>query len=274
MKVGDSIVQRIQMAIKEADALIVVLSQASVESEWCKKELTAGLVRELEEKRVVVLPILLEDCEIPIFLKDKLYADFRSDFQEGLRTTLEAIASVTSDTLGRIEQPESCIDFGLDWNLDSGLYHLRITLLEHAEKHRYSVITEINIDANEAATERYIEWEKRGLDWYARLVVMSMIASIEPQTERYLYLEDNFPKSRGYIVSDTKRGIEYKVNVSSRRLGEDAGKDVFVDWGSQLDRLIENFATKLKEAPEEIKLRVAKGIKEITLGDDQFPLQN
>jgi len=165
LKVGDSIVQRIQSAIQEADALIVILSQASVESEWCKKELTAGLVRELEEKRVVVLPALLEDCEIPIFLKDKLYADFRRDFQDGLRTTLEAIASVTSDTLGQIKQPESYIDFGLDWNLDSGLYHLRITFLEHAEKYRYSVITEINIDANKATTERYIEWEKRGLDW-------------------------------------------------------------------------------------------------------------
>jgi len=100
---------------------------------------------------------------------------------------------------------------------------------------------------------------------------MSMVASIEPQTERHLYLEDNFPKSRGYTVSDTRRGIEYKLNVSSRRLGEDTGKDVFVDWGSQLDRLIENFAANLKNAPKEMKLQVAKAIKEITLGHDRFP---
>ena len=53
-----------------------------------------------------------------------------------------------------IWQAEAYIDFGLDWNLDSGLYHLRITFLEHAEKYNYSVITEINIDANEAATAR------------------------------------------------------------------------------------------------------------------------
>ena len=187
LKVGDSIIQRIQSAITEADALIVVLSKAAVESEWCKKELSAGLIRELEEKRVVVLPVLLEECEIPLFLKDKLYADFRLEFGEGLRTTLEAIASVTSDSLGQIIQAKSNVDFGIDWNFDENLYHLRITLLEQYEEYHYSVITEINIEANEVATKRYMEWDKRGLGWYARLVVMSMVASIEPKKERYIY---------------------------------------------------------------------------------------
>lgn len=271
LKVGDSIIQRIQSAIKEADALIVVLSKAAVESEWCKKELTAGLVRELEEKRVVVLPVLLEECDIPLFLKDKLYADFRHEFGDGLRTTLEAIASVTSDTLGQVRQAKSYVDFGLDWNFDSDLYHLRITLLEHYEEYNYSVITEINIEANEVATKRYIEWEERGLGWYARLVVMSMIASIEPKNERYIYLEDNFPKSRGYGIRDDKMGIEYNVHVSSRRLGEDTGQDVYIDWGSQLDSILEHFGSRLRQAPPEIKLEIAKALKEITLGNKRPP---
>src|SRR6266849_3850548 len=50
LNVGDSLIQRIQQAIQESSALLVVLSKASVKSEWCKKELSAGLVRELEEK--------------------------------------------------------------------------------------------------------------------------------------------------------------------------------------------------------------------------------
>jgi hypothetical protein len=72
LHVGDSLIKRIQDAIAGASALLVVLSKASVKSEWCKKELSAGLVRELEEKRVVVLPVLKEDCEVPLFLRDKL----------------------------------------------------------------------------------------------------------------------------------------------------------------------------------------------------------
>lgn len=33
---------------------------------------------EINTKTVKALPILYQDCEIPGFLKDKLYADFRS----------------------------------------------------------------------------------------------------------------------------------------------------------------------------------------------------
>ncbi len=42
LNVGDSIVQRVQDAITDSDALLVVLSKASVNSEWCKKELNTG----------------------------------------------------------------------------------------------------------------------------------------------------------------------------------------------------------------------------------------
>ena len=270
LKVGDSIVQRVQSAIKEADALLVVLSKASVESEWCNKEITAGLVRELEEKRVVILPVLLEDCEIPLFLRDKLYADFRADFEDGFRVTLEAIAGAISDTLGHIKKPESYVDFGVDWNLAAGLYHLRVTFVERSDKDQYSIITEINIDANALATQRYLEWEKRGLDWYARLVIMSMVASSIAAKEKYIYLDDDFPKFRDYGVRDPKLGIEYEVRVSARRLGNDTGKNVYVDWSSQLDTLIEIFGKSLEEAPKEIKSQIANGIREITLGNHPF----
>lgn len=80
LNVGDSILNRVQEAIQDSSALLIVLSKASVASEWCKKELSAGLMRELDEKRVVVLPVLIEDCEIPVFLREKMYADFRKDF--------------------------------------------------------------------------------------------------------------------------------------------------------------------------------------------------
>ena len=50
LHVGDSLVDRIQEAIQGASALIVVLSRASINSEWCKKELSSGLLRELEER--------------------------------------------------------------------------------------------------------------------------------------------------------------------------------------------------------------------------------
>ena len=118
LHVGDSLISKIQEAIQGASALIVILSKASVESEWCKKELNSGLIRELDEKRVVILPVLMEECTVPLFLREKKYADFRTDFDGGLRSVLEAIARVTSDTLIRTESPE----WHVDWSFRLGSY--------------------------------------------------------------------------------------------------------------------------------------------------------
>jgi len=56
----------------------VVISKNSIESEWIKKELRMALNKEISQNRVVVLPIVIEECIIPGFLQEKRYADFRN----------------------------------------------------------------------------------------------------------------------------------------------------------------------------------------------------
>lgn len=90
LKVGDSLIARIGDAIKAQDYLIAVLSRASIKSAWVMKELGTGLIRELEERRVVVLPVVIDDCNLPTLLSDKVYADFRRDYSSGLDTLLDA----------------------------------------------------------------------------------------------------------------------------------------------------------------------------------------
>src|SRR5260370_21940630 len=155
LHVGDSLINKIQEAIQGASGLLVILSKASVESESCKKELSSGLIRELEEKRVVVLPVLMEDCAIPMFLRDKVYADFRTNFDTGLRAVLEAIARVTSDSMARVEMPEWHVDWSIDWGVDQAddSFFMHLTAIEHAVDQPYSVLTQIHIDANPVATE-------------------------------------------------------------------------------------------------------------------------
>ena len=91
IRVGDSIHDKINEGIKDSAWLIIVLSKKSVESSWVKKELNAGFVRELEERRVVILPILLEQCAIPLMLRDKRYADFSESYDDGFIDLLTTI---------------------------------------------------------------------------------------------------------------------------------------------------------------------------------------
>jgi hypothetical protein len=91
IKVGDSIVQKINDGISSHSYLGVVLSPAAVRSPWVRSELSAGLVRELHTRRVVVLPILHRNCRMPPLLQPKHYADFRLSYRKGLEELLDKL---------------------------------------------------------------------------------------------------------------------------------------------------------------------------------------
>jgi len=72
-------------------------------------------MEELSGKGTIVLPLLVEDCEIPSLLKDRLYADFRRDYGRGLQSLLRVLKqeSISADTViaGYIQQQpiDSCV---------------------------------------------------------------------------------------------------------------------------------------------------------------------
>jgi len=85
---GDSIPTQIGIGIEQCDFVLVVLSLASVQSFWVEREWQAKYWAEAQENRTMVVPVLLEDCEVPTLLKAKKYADFRSDYNAGLEVLL------------------------------------------------------------------------------------------------------------------------------------------------------------------------------------------
>jgi hypothetical protein len=101
IRVGDSLIEKISQGIESSDYLAIVLSPDSVKSEWVKREVNAALIRELEEKEVVILPILITDCEIPILLREKKYADFRKSYEDGFEELLFAVSPESPVTISR-----------------------------------------------------------------------------------------------------------------------------------------------------------------------------
>jgi hypothetical protein len=89
IKVGDSLIEKIEEGIKEMEYLGVILSPDSVKSNWVKKELNVAMAKEIKRRKVKVLPILYKKCEIPPFLEDKKFADFTKDYSRGLSELLD-----------------------------------------------------------------------------------------------------------------------------------------------------------------------------------------
>lgn len=95
LKIGDSLFEKIQQAIDETEYLGVILSANSVRSRWVQREVHMAMDQEVDEGSVKVLPLLIQDCELPGFLRGKLYADFRSEsmYQQELEKVLDRLNS-------------------------------------------------------------------------------------------------------------------------------------------------------------------------------------
>jgi len=75
IKIGDSLTNKISKALEHVDYLVVLLSTNSVTSAWVNKELNIMMEKEIITSKTLILPVLIEKCSIPIFLRDKLYAN-------------------------------------------------------------------------------------------------------------------------------------------------------------------------------------------------------
>jgi len=89
----------IEKALKSSKSLLVILSNTAVASHNVMDEVSYAL-----EKNKNVVPVLLEECEIPFRLKRLQYADFTSDYQKGLKTLANALHldEVTAEKLTEI----------------------------------------------------------------------------------------------------------------------------------------------------------------------------
>jgi len=81
LKVGDSIVDKINKGIESSSAFIIVVSGNSLDSNWVKKELSASLMRQLTSRKIKILPVLLDirASALPPLLSDTFAVKFSSD---------------------------------------------------------------------------------------------------------------------------------------------------------------------------------------------------
>jgi TIR domain len=246
LSVGDSLVERIQEAVDGASALLVILSKASVSSEWCNKELSAGLLRELEERRVVVMPVMLEDCKVPVFARGKMFADFRTDFDVGLQAVIEGIAKVTTASLGRFTEPTYHTDWSIDWGDVNGHSAIILNYVQLPIKQPYTCLTNVEILANPVAT-RIFEKAKaaHGVE-AAKLHVLGLLSEkLRAGGELKPRLSNEHEQVFRYVLDGPAREEFYHARIGVRRLGEDTGRDILVNTSGIIAETYEHMRSVL-----------------------------
>jgi len=243
MNVGDSITQKIEQAITDSSFLLVVLSESSVKSDWCKREITSGLMLELEKRRVVVLPILIENCEIPLFLRDKFYADFREDFDYGFSQIQSSIARFGNDVIGRTEYDvETYSDFAINWGIRGEYFELNIDVVEFSANvdKPYTLLTNIVFIGNKNATQLFYKYVDEKRDWLMKNRIITLCVENENIKNLNAYLYDEKPFETMVDLIDLKSGINFKGYVNVKKLGISDKKDKIYYVGRIFENLFED----------------------------------
>lgn len=99
IKPGDSLVQKIfEEGLKNCQLFLVLLSPASIGSNWVRHELDSAIIQRLSGVTRVV-PLVVEPCEIPVALRPLLRLDLHV---EGFQSVIEKLVDVA---FGRSRKP-------------------------------------------------------------------------------------------------------------------------------------------------------------------------
>lgn len=99
IKVGDSIPKKISDGLQNSDYVVVILSTSSTISKWVENEWHAKYWQEIEQEQIMVLPVLLEKCKIPVLLAPKKYADFTKNYTLGFVNLVASINPVITNDI-------------------------------------------------------------------------------------------------------------------------------------------------------------------------------
>lgn len=263
--VGDSVAQKIMSGIKECDYFMVVISENSVNSKWVQKELEVALSNELNVEKPKILPIKVDNTDVPEFLKDKLYADFRDniEFNHSYKQLIEAMPSTeepekkkTIDSvLGTIS-----LSFVSGPTTASHVYPLLEEPVVTVELETYEDINMINIDTrnvnkaientliynipiilskrppkewseifeSERKFPRHSTWRKARIEG-DRIIIKCPITEFKEIHEADLRQDVSKTNEmyRKYLLEDAKkRDIESKKAIDEQKMIEDNLKDI------------------------------------------------
>ena len=91
---GDEWLPQIETAISRAEFMLVFISQASLQSRWVKREYEAAFESQAKARGTRLIPVLLEQVQLPPFLSKIQHVDFSQSYFEGMQQLLRALEVV------------------------------------------------------------------------------------------------------------------------------------------------------------------------------------
>jgi len=77
LEVGQSLAKQLQSALTRSRAAVVLVSRGWIDSPWCQQESDVLLDRALKDRNFPLVPLRLDDSQMPALLNSQLWIDFK-----------------------------------------------------------------------------------------------------------------------------------------------------------------------------------------------------
>lgn len=93
LKPGESIFQEISEKISASDYIVILISSESIKSLSQKAEIKL-IFKNLKSRNITVIPVLIDDCQIPEELKSLTFIDISKDMNQGINQLVDRINTI------------------------------------------------------------------------------------------------------------------------------------------------------------------------------------
>ncbi len=92
LKAGDNLIEKVNLGIKQAQVLIVIVSKNSLRSKWVMHEFSALALGNLSSENRKVIPVLIDSSPVPNYLSKYVYIDLSKGVEQGINRLLAALS--------------------------------------------------------------------------------------------------------------------------------------------------------------------------------------
>lgn len=211
--------ERIRAEIERASCFCLVLSEGAARSEWVRRELELALEREAAG-RLLLVPLRVDESPAPAPLVERVFADFRGDFEQGLRQILGRIQGAEDARrpgAGRIDSDERYfIHYGIELGRADGQFFLQLDVVSSDIEEEDSVRSQFMFLGNARATPEGFEVEDDTA--LVELLLRTCAGSFGTDAQRVL-VDSSRPVRTKFTIDDEDGEPLVEVKVRVERVG-------------------------------------------------------
>lgn len=197
-------------------------------------------MKELNSKQTVVIPIMLEDCTVPIFLQEKVYADFRGDFNDEFTELFRSLSIIANDHMGRFYNNGLIVDFAFNWGMLDDDFIVQLDFINFMDKGDRTFLLQVEVKGNETATRRFKEQLKNNVEYLMPETVILTLHEHQLLNSLNIRIKNDQPFHNRIAIQDISTDQVFYVTIRGVLMGKDDGNDVVVHFSDYTTNLMED----------------------------------